>query len=496
MATPDLAAPDGLRNLPVTVMGLGQHGGGVATARYLHRHGARVTITDLQPEAALTESLRRLPAGIRRVLGRHDQADFASAAVVVKNPGVPPDSEHLARARARGVPIENDISLFARRHRNVRVVAVTGSKGKSTTASAIHAALVAHEPGTALGGNITVSPLAFADQLPAGATVVLELSSFQLGDLPSPSPLHPEVAVVTAVLADHQDRYPDMATYMADKARLLEDFVGQATATTPEADMRPPCVILTSSARRWLTAPDGARSYEVAATATADTARDTWVGAWVDARTRRVWVRTSPGEEAIVLVERPTLQGAHNLLNIGAAGLAVLAWGLPPAAARRSLAAFAGIEHRMELVRELEGIRYINDSAATVPEATAAALATVERPVTLLAGGSAKGLAFDGLAAIDPAGVRAVLLAGSATAALQAALEQAGVPCAGPYDTLEAALDAAVGGATAAGRASAGETVLFSPGCTSFGMFANEFDRGRRFKSAVARLAATASVSD
>ena len=82
-------------------MGLGQHGGGVATARYLHRHGARVTITDLQPEAALTESLRRLPAGIRRVLGRHDQADFASAAVVVKTPGVPPDSEHLARARAR-----------------------------------------------------------------------------------------------------------------------------------------------------------------------------------------------------------------------------------------------------------------------------------------------------------------------------------------------------------------------------------------------------------
>ena len=471
-------------------MGLGQHGGGLATARYLHRHGARVTVTDLQSEALLRHSLRRLPDGIRLVLGRHDTEDFTSAAVVVKNPGVPPQSEHLARARDSGAAIETDISLFARRHRDVRLVAVTGSKGKSTTASAIHAALAAREPATALGGNITVSPLAFADELPSGATVVLELSSFQLGDLPSPNPLYPEVSVVTAVIPDHQDRYADMAAYMADKARLLENLpqdLPQNLAASSEpgvsrAVQRPPCAVLTTSARRWLTPASGARALEVAASPPEGGGQDAWLGAWVDAPGGRVWVRTVSGETAAVLVERPLLPGPHNLLNLAAAGLALVAWGLPLADARESLGAFAGIEHRMEPIAEIGGVRYINDSAATVPEAAAAALATVGRPVTLLAGGSAKGLAFDALHTVAPDGVRAVLLAGSATAALRAALERAGVPCDGPYDSLEAALEAAASGAPAGG------TVLFSPGCTSFGMFANEFDRGRRFKAAVARL--------
>ena len=462
-------------------MGLGHHGGGVATALYLHRHGARVTITDLQPEAALADSLRRLPSGIRRVLGRHDPADFTTASVVVKNPGVPVENQHLARARRHGVAIETDISLFARRHPDVRLVVVTGSKGKSTTASAIHAALAAHEPATALGGNITVSPLEFADKLPGGATVVLELSSFQLGDLPKPSPLHPEVVVVTTVLPDHQDRYPDMATYMADKARVLENLSIPLNGRRSVAARYRRCAILSSSARRWLATSDGVSTYEVAAAAPSATDHS-WLGAWVDQPARRVWARTRPGSKPVVLVEHPALQGSHNLLNLAAAGVALLARGLSTKAAGESLARFSGIEHRMELVAELAGIRYINDSAATVPEAVAAALATVGRPVTLLAGGSAKGLSFGSLRAIEQDGVRAVLLTGSATAALREALEQAGIRCAGPFDTLDAALKVAAGGADA------GETVLFSPGCTSFGMFANEFDRGRRFKAAVARL--------
>ena len=163
--TAHLRMPAQLRGVRATVMGLGVHGGGLAAAQFLVRHGARVTVTDLRPRAALQTSLEQLDDSVRVVLGSHRTADFANADLVVKNPAVPADSPYLRAARNAGTPIETDISLFRRLYPAIPVLAVTGSKGKSTTAAALHHGLRHWHPAARLGGNITTSPLSFAAAL-------------------------------------------------------------------------------------------------------------------------------------------------------------------------------------------------------------------------------------------------------------------------------------------------------------------------------------------
>jgi UDP-N-acetylmuramoylalanine--D-glutamate ligase len=243
--------------MKVLVMGLGLHGGGIESAYYLARHGAEVTVTDLRDEKILAPSVERLetacrniPGGgkIRYVLGKHEGRDFENADMVIKNPGVRPDSPYLQAAKR----IETDISLFLNassgsedsngcKKPSARLSAVTGSKGKSSTAAAIHWALQkarekenpsppksAHAGKAWLGGNITVSPLSFADELSRDDDVVLELSSWQLGDLRGRLAagglplLKPRAAVITAIMPDHLDRYANMEAYVSDKRVIYQ----------------------------------------------------------------------------------------------------------------------------------------------------------------------------------------------------------------------------------------------------------------------------------
>lgn len=460
-----IAAPADLRGLRATVMGLGLHGGGLAAAQFLTRHGARVTVTDLRPRAALQASLAQLDGSVRVVLGGHEAADFTHADLVIKNPAVAADSPFLQAARRAGVPVETDISLFRRLHPAIPLAAVTGSKGKSTTAAALHHGLRQWHPEARLGGNITTSPLAFPAPLAGDAPVVLELSSWQLGDLPNPTLLRPRVAVLTNLLPDHQDRYPSLRAYARDKLRL---FAGQRSADY---------AILGPGTARWLEQPPAARQWHVAEEALppghsgAVVAEDC------------AWLRMGAGERRPLVAER-RLRGRHNLLNLAAAALGVAAFvGLDETARiARALAAFGGLEHRLETVARWRGIHFVNDSAATMPHATAAALRTLPQPVTLIAGGNDKQLDFGVLAGALAPVTAAVLLAGTATAKLGAALAEGGVAAQGPFPRLDAALRAALDATPAGG------TVLFSPAATSFGMFAHEFDRGRAFKRAVAEL--------
>ena len=214
----DVGAPAGMK---VTVMGLGVNGGGLASARFFARRGAAVTVTDLRPAEALRESmdgLREFP--VRYVLERHEEADFTGADLVIKNPAVTGASPYLEAARRHGVSIETDLSVFLTLTRNP-ILAVTGSKGKSTTASAMAFGLSRAYPDARLGGNITLSPLAFLEELPPAAPVVLELSSWQLGDLRGRGLLRPAVSVFTVILPDHLDRYAGMADYVADKKAIF-----------------------------------------------------------------------------------------------------------------------------------------------------------------------------------------------------------------------------------------------------------------------------------
>ena len=465
IAAADIAAAADLRGIRATVMGLGVHGGGLAAAQFLVRHGARVTVTDLRSRNALQSSLEQLDASVRLVLGRHETADFTHADLVIKNPAVPADSPFLQAARRAARPIETDISLFRRLHPAAPLLAVTGSKGKSTTAAALHHGLQHWHPDARLGGNITTSPLAFAAAVTAHTPVVLELSSWQLGDLPDAALLRPRVAVLTNILPDHQDRYPSLRAYARDKLRL---FAGQSAADY---------AILGADTARWLEQPPAARQWHVAARTLPRGA----CGAVLAGE--RAWLQLdAPHRQPLVTARQ--LPGRHNLLNLAAAALGVTAFVGQGQAARiaAALAGFTGLEHRLETVARWRGVHFVNDSAATMPHATAAALEAIPRPVTLIAGGNDKQLDFSVLAAALAPVTAVVLLAGTATAKLAAAVAAGGVTTHGPFSRLEAAVRAAVTATPAGG------TVLFSPAATSFGMFAHEFERGRAFKRVVAEL--------
>ncbi|CAI8056077.1 UDP-N-acetylmuramoylalanine--D-glutamate ligase [Geodia barretti] len=391
----------------------------------------------------------RCRAGVRLALGGHRMSDFAGADLVVKNPGVPPDSPFLAAAAAAGADVQTDQSLFLARC-PAPVLAVTGSKGKSTTAAALAAILREDEPDTRLE-HIGGSPLEFLEKLRDHTPVVLELSSW------------------------HWNRYASMEEYLQDKRVIAEGQPPEATLVLNADD---------PWHRRFA---DGAAARIVLFSTRHRPAGD---GAWMEDGTGRMSVRGRLGVAFDPARGPGGLRGYAIGANLLAAAAAAAAFGSDPEAIRRALSRFAGLPHRLEPVGAVAGLRFVNDSAATIPEATVAALATVPPTVVLLAGGADKELDFSILAATAgslPSGSlrRCVLLAGSATAKLDTALRRAGVGCDGPFDSLDEAFEAALRAAVP------GATVLLSPGCASFGMFRNEFERGDSFRALVRQHAAT-----
>ena len=475
---------DSFAGVKVLVMGLGLHGGGAESARYLASLGAEVTVTDLRDEKILAPSVEKLEktaAGFipfRYVLGKHDIADFQNADIVIKNPGVRPDSPYLKAARK----IETDISLFLASC-PARISAVTGTKGKSTASSALFWVLnesrIKTSNGKArLGGNITVSPLSFLDELEAGDDVVLELSSFQLGDLRGRDLLKPRAAVFTGLMRDHLDRYGTMEAYAADKRLIYknQDACDVTVAGTDEwgksflAESRGRPVVFASGLA------DGLANGEA----------DGWIADPAGPGFARLWEipgsNEKPGTVVEVVPSRPLIPGYFQKRNLLSAALALLDLGLPADFIRESLERFPGVEHRLEFFHESNGIRFYNDSAATIPEAAAAAVNAFEKPPILITGGTDKDLDFSPLAQAAANAAAIILLAGSGTDKIKLLLDSGGIPYRGPFDSPESAALAALDAATP------GSTVLFSPGCTSFGMFLNEFDRGRKWKEAVRSL--------
>jgi UDP-N-acetylmuramoylalanine--D-glutamate ligase len=461
----DLTAITGMR---VTVMGLGIHGGGLASALFFARRGARVTVTDLRSREVLQESIEQLREySIRYVLERHDEADFAGADLVIKNPAVPPSSPFLQVAQGAGVAIETDLSVFLSLARNP-ILAVTGSKGKSTTASAIVFGLARVFPDARLGGNITVSPLAFLDDLAPAAPVVLELSSWQLGDLKGRGLLTPVVSVFTLILPDHMDKYASMVEYVADKTVIFQE---QGPAENAIFNLDDPW-------QRGFPAQTRARPFFYSARALPAG----MYGAWLEDAGGKSRLAPGGAEESILGASR--IPGAHNRMNLLCAGLALRLFGVTAEVVRAALAAFPGVEHRLELFREWEGIRFYNDSAATIPHATVQALKALPDPIVLITGGTDKNIDFRPLGETARTPRAIVLLAGTGTEKIRAVLDMQGVRYEGPFGSLSEAVEVGIAQARAA-MTDQGVSILFSPGCTSFGMFLNEFDRGRKFKETV-----------
>ena len=357
-------------------MGLGLHGGGSASALFLASRGAHVTVTDLKNREQLRDSMDDLEGlPIRYVLGRHDGADFANTDMVVKNPGVPRESPLLALARDKGIPIESDISLFLRSVENP-LIAVTGSKGKSTVASAIHCGLKEAYRNPRLGGNITLSPLTFINELQPGDPVVLELSSWQLADLKEKALLKPKIAVVTNIMPDHMNRYSSMEEYVDDKRVIVaeQDERDYAVLEKGVVDLFSP---VTSASIMIVTAePESVQ------------------GAFLDGE--EGWAVRGTTKELLV-PRNVRLVGRHNRLNLVMAALALRLFDLPLLDIQRGMSQFQGLEHRMELVHESTAIAVYNDSAATIPQATVKAMESLEPPLRVLMGGTDKNIDFSPL---------------------------------------------------------------------------------------------------
>jgi UDP-N-acetylmuramoylalanine--D-glutamate ligase len=427
----------------VLVMGLGSHGGGVGIARFLASRGATVTVTDLRSEEELRPSvsaLAELP--IQFVLGEHRESDFRRVDMIVRNPGVPLDSPFLATARQSGVPIEMEMGLFFSEWPPQRTIGVTGTRGKTTTATFIHHLLKVHGADAVLAGNMRVSAVGMLDDLQEDQTVVLELSSWQLEGLDKHQ-ISPAVAIVTNVLPDHLDRYEDMTAYAAAKKIIVQHQKASDLAILNRENVH-------------------SRSF-----AAATPAEVRWF---------------SHGDE-IAGWERARISGDHNRANLAAGILSASKFDISESTVERAIETFPGVPYRQDLVAVINGVSYVNDSTATTPDATLAALATLHGRMVLIAGGSDKGLSYLALATrIESLGERVgrvILLKGAGTDVLEPLLIS-------DIWTRAEDMDDAVQQATDIARS--GDTVLLSPACASFGQFANEFDRGDRFNQAVERL--------
>jgi UDP-N-acetylmuramoylalanine--D-glutamate ligase len=449
-----------LRGLRATVMGLGLNGGGLATARFLAERGAIVTVTDMKDEIALADSISALSGlSIRYVLGKHEIDDFAKADLVIKNPAVRSDSPFLLAARS----IETDISLFLR-FSAAPIIAITGSKGKSSVSSAIQH--IFHSSGRCsfLGGNITVSPLTFLDRCKSDTPVVLELSSWQLADMRGLGVLKPLISVLTSIMPDHMNRYSSMDEYVADKRLIYRD-----------QDWN--CFTLCNRDETW------GRSF-----ASETKAKVLWYsreasagfpGAWIDRDTKSLGYYSNTGHQEdaeIIVPEKLLVLGQHQRMNMLSAALACRVFGMDSQDISSSLASYPGVEHRLECFAVKNGISWYNDSAATIPQAVMAALDSFSSPVLLITGGTDKNIDFEPFSSMYARAKSIFLLNGTGTEKIISILKREGIPFHGPFEDFTPAI------ADAASCAKHGDSVLLSPGCTSFGMFANEFDRGRKFK--------------
>jgi len=440
----DVCAPFAAKK--ITVLGLGVLGRGVGDVEFLAKCGAEIIVTDKKSEQELAESVAKLSQykNITFRLGGHAEEDFLGRDIIVKAAGVPLDSPEIAAAREAGAYVTMSTALFAKYaiETGAVIVGATGTRGKSTVVHMIHHCVQKAGKSSLLAGNIRgISTLAMLPDVKAGDTVVLELDSWQLqgfGD----EKMSPHIAIMTNLMPDHQNYYPSMATYFADKANI---FKYQKDGDVLFAGVE-------ISEYIWETEPPIPPLVPPAI----------------------------PDDWTLKVV------GAHNRDNAAFAAAALKELELSQEQIREGLESFEGVEGRLQFVREVGGVKIYNDNNATTPEATILALRTLDEGLTksiiLIAGGADK--QFDMPPLVDEMHERCkkvILLAGTGTDKLKKEFDSMDYEVS-VFNDLKSAFDAA---RTAAGQ---GDIILFSPAFASFGMFKNEYDRNDQFLALVRSL--------
>jgi len=469
----DLRSPEDFRGKRVTVMGLGLFGGGVGATRFLVEHGAHVTVTDKRSPADLAESLEQIKGlPVELVLGRHREQDFTKADLVIVNPAVPKASPYIRLAQQHGVRLDMEMNLFFR-FCAATIVGITGSNGKSTTTCLTYEILKACGHRAWLGGNIGRSLLADVHDIRPTDIVVLELSSFQLEDLHRLS-RSPHISIVVNITPNHLDRHETMENYIGAKQSIMRYQSERDFLILNHED---------PTLRRWA-AESGARVYFFSAVTELNE------GAFVCDQELHVRDGRAPVRVAL---DRVQLPGRHNLENIAAASMAAYIAGAGADQIDSTVSSFQGLEHRLEFVTDVNGVRYYNDSIATTPESAIAALRSFKCGRVLVAGGSEKGVSFDAFCAEAAHSAKSIILIGKSADKLERLITAHRGPSATPPIHRAGSLREAV--ACAARESAPGDVVLLSPACASFDMFRNFAERGRQFKTLVRELKARSKRS-
>ena len=456
----------------VLIMGLGLHGGGLASARFFLNAGAKVVITDLKSEKELDSSIKKIravksPFQPRYVLGRHRRSDFKNVDIVIRNPAVPDDSSYLEIARKHGIPVHTDVSFFMmtlhRLNLNVKGLAcaptsigITGTKGKSSTASLLHHVLLHCGKKALLAGNIRKSPLDFVKlknskfQIPNSKFIILELSSWHLESL-NEHKLSPRIAMITNILPDHLNRYKNFNEYVKAKSYIFKHQKKEDILLLNKRD-------------------EVSRKF---------------IG---KIHSRLIWYSIDANRS---LKSSPTTFLHSD--SICAVSVVCDYLRLNKKSVQKIILSFKGLEGRLELAATIKGVSYFNDTCATQPDATIFGMQKLinQRPkignLALIAGGSDKNLNYTNLAkAIKKYCNYAIIYKGAnsdtASDKIIEELQKINYTLVIVKKTLADCVK------TAASWTKKGDAVLFSPAASSFGKFKHEFDRGDQFKKSVNAL--------
>jgi UDP-N-acetylmuramoylalanine--D-glutamate ligase len=464
--------PKDLKNKRITVMGLGLNQGGLGVARFLAKADAKLLITDLKTKEELEPSLKKLKDfDIKYILGRHREEDFIDTDMIIQNPAIPYNSKYLNIARNQGIPIETDLDLFFQLCPSKKIIAIAGTKGKSTVSKLIYHIFQEAQKEVVLAGNIGISVLDILKKITPQTWIILEISTWQMEGMKDYQ-FRPLTAVLTNILPDHLDRYPNFEKYaQSEKSifkyqqsnnNLVTNFDNKETNQVKKE---------TNSKIYWFS-----------------TKKEIEPGCYL--KNDKLVFQSREYKTNFAKISDIPLLGPHNLENILAASTVGFIHQISGKTIQKAIKSFPGVPYRLEFIRKFKKIKFYNDTCATTPEATLAALKSFpKKPIILILGGKDKKLNYEnfGKTIRKNKEIKKIILmqhpAYDASKKMFSAFKK-------DLDSEKTILveDMQIAVKIAFQQAKRGDIILLSPAAASFGMFKNEFERGEQFNKIVKNL--------
>ncbi len=461
-----------LKDKRITIMGLGLNQGGLGVTKFLVKAGAKLLVTDLKTKEELKPSLEKLKSfNIKYILGKHREKDFINTDMIIQNPAVPHSSKYLKIARKHNIPIKTDLELFFQFCPSLNIIAIAGTKGKSTVSQLINQIFKEVQKDTVLAGNIGISVLDILEKINPQTWVILEISTWQMEGMIDYQ-FKPRTAVLTNILPDHLDRYSNYKEYaQAEKLIFKYQQSNDNLVINFENQETRQAIREIHSKVYWFSTKEKIEP-----------------GCYVE--NDELAFQSGNYKVSFAKISDLPLPGPHNLENILAASTVGFIHKIPAEIIHKAIKNFVGVPYRLEFIREFKGIKFYNDTCATTPEATLAALESFpQQPIILILGGKDKKLDYEKLGEFIGKNkeIKKIIL-------LQHPVYDASLKI---FSALKKHINSKriiltsslkVGVEVALQQALLNDTILLSPAAASFGMFKNEFDRGDQFNKVVKNL--------